>query len=253
MTPTLPVADAWFRVEQVTDQITRIDEPHVDELLRANIWHVRGIDRDLVVDAGLGVASLRDHVPALFENNPILVISHAHLDHVGSAAEFDERWMHSAASVDSAMPATLNGPELGALLGLDGSQLPDLLITSVPTGFDPAAYSIETAQATKTLADGDEIHLGDRVLTVLHLPGHTPDSICLYDEANRLLFSGDVLYDDVLLDELHESNIDEYIDSMRRLRALPVLTVYPGHGDPLDGERMRALIDQYLGERSAHS
>ncbi|GAB2651031.1 hypothetical protein GCM10027169_16070 [Gordonia jinhuaensis] len=77
MTSALPVADTWFRVEQVTDQIARIDEPHVDELLRANIWHLRGLDHDLVVDAGLGVASLRDHVPALLEHNPILVISSA--------------------------------------------------------------------------------------------------------------------------------------------------------------------------------
>ena len=72
----LPTRSPWFRVEPVTDVLTRIDEPHVHELLRANIWHLRGRERDLVVDAGLGVASLREHVPALFERDPVLVLTH---------------------------------------------------------------------------------------------------------------------------------------------------------------------------------
>ena len=44
----------WFRVSDVGDGVTLIEEPHVDPLLSANVWHVRGRDRDLVVDAGLG-------------------------------------------------------------------------------------------------------------------------------------------------------------------------------------------------------
>jgi glyoxylase-like metal-dependent hydrolase (beta-lactamase superfamily II) len=51
----------------------------------ANIWHVRERDRDLVADSGLGVASLRHHVPALFERDPVLVVTHAHLDHLAGA------------------------------------------------------------------------------------------------------------------------------------------------------------------------
>ena len=65
------------------------------------------------------------------------------------------------------------------------------------------------------------IDLGDRALTVLHLPGHTPGEIGLWEETTRTLFSGDCVYESgVLLDELPESNIADYVLSMERLRDL---------------------------------
>lgn len=243
------VAQHWFEATPAAPGVTRIEEPHAHELLRANIWHVEGAERDLVIDAGLGVASLRVEVPKLFAHDPILVLSHAHLDHVGSAHEFADRRMHAASVVDECMPATLYGPELAPQLGIDPADMPELLLDRVPAGFDPRAYRIPPAPATRCLADGDAIDIGDRSLRVLHLPGHTPGSICLFDEASGALFSGDVIYDDLLLDELHESSIADYVRSMRRLRDLPVRTVYPGHGAPFDAERMRAIIDAYLLRR----
>ncbi len=221
------------------------------ELLRANIWHLRGSARDLVVDAGLGVASLREQLPRLFAHDPVLVLSHAHLDHVGSAHEFPDRRMHRASEVGPGTPATLSGPELSRLLGLEWPDMPELLIDRIPAGFEPREYRIPPAPATAFLADGELVELGDRSLRVLHLPGHTPGSIGLFEEASGALFSGDVIYDDVLLDELHESDIEDYVRSMRRLRELPVRTVYPGHGDPFDATRMRAIIDAYLARRAA--
>jgi len=243
------VARQWFESMPAAPGITRVEEPHVHELLRANIWHVEGADRDLVVDAGLGIASLRTEAPELFAHDPILVLSHAHLDHVGSAHEFADRRMHAASVVGPGMPATLYGPELALQLGLDPAEMPELLLDRIPAGFDPRAYRIPPAPATHRLTEGDAIELGDRSLRVLHLPGHTPGSICLFDEASGALFSGDVIYDDLLLDELHESSIADYVRSMRRLRELPVRTVYPGHGAPFDAERMRAIIDAYLLRR----
>jgi hypothetical protein len=52
----LPVADRWFDFERISDDITRIWEPHAIRLMRCNIWHIRGRDRDLLVDTGFGVA-----------------------------------------------------------------------------------------------------------------------------------------------------------------------------------------------------
>ena len=77
--------------------------------------------------------------------------------------------------------------------------------------------------------------------------------MCLFNEDDGSLFSGDVIYDDVLLDELPESDIADYVSSMLRLRALPVKIVYPGHGDAFDGDRMRQIIDEYVGRRQVIS
>ncbi|MGI5188400.1 MBL fold metallo-hydrolase [Promicromonospora sp. CA-289599] len=241
----------WFQVQRVTETLARIDEPNVHELLRANIWHLRGRDHDLVVDAGLGVASLREHLPGLFENSPVLVLTHRHLDHVGSAHEFSDRRMHAATEVDGRTPASLRGPELASLLGLAWLDAPPLLIDRAPSElFEVDSYAILPAPATDVLADGDVIDLGDRQLRVVHLPGHTPGCICLFEEQSGALFSGDVIYDGVLLDELPESDTAAYLDSMLRLRSMPVKIVYPGHGDPFDGDRLRELVDAHLRLRS---
>ena len=250
MNDALQTVDRWFTAEPVADGITRIEEPHVHEFLRGNIWHIRGSVRDLVVDAGLGVGSLRDERPELFVNGPILVITHAHLDHMGSAHEFTERWAHAAEPLGAPHGTSIRGAELAVQLGLDG-ELPELLIDARPAGFDPDRYALQPAPASRTVADGDVIDLGNRQLRVLHLPGHTPGSICLFDETAGALFSGDVVYDDELLDELRESDRNDYAASMRRLRQLTVRRVYPGHGEPFDGARLAAIIDAYLNRHAA--
>lgn len=140
------------------------------------------------------------------------------------------------------------------MLGLDGLHLPELLIDAFPwTGYDPSRFRIPPLEITTELHGGDTIDLGDQRFVVLHLPGHTPGSICLFDDHSGELFSGDVIYDDLLLDELHESNIDDYVDSMRVLKDLSPSRVYPGHGDPFDADRMRFIIAAYLTKRTRSS
>src|ERR671927_1014655 len=92
----LPIAERWFEEQDIGDGITLIIEPHVDVLERCNIWHVRGRDRDLLVDSGMGVVSLRRHVPLVTERPLVAVASHTHFDHVGAHHELPERWVHAA-------------------------------------------------------------------------------------------------------------------------------------------------------------
>lgn len=67
---------------------------------------------------------------------------------------------------------------------------------------------------------GDVINLGDRQLTVLHMPGHSRGSICLHDRDNKMLFSGDVVYDGAMIDWLPYSHVTDYIGSCERLVGL---------------------------------
>ena len=73
MSDALPVVSPWFTAAAVGDTITLVREPHVDPLVRANLWHVRGRDRDLMVDCGLGVASFHGALPELVARDPVLV------------------------------------------------------------------------------------------------------------------------------------------------------------------------------------
>ena len=256
--PPLPLATHWFERRQVGDGLSVITEPHVHSFLRANIWHLRGSDRDLVVDAGLGTASLRQGVPQLLEHDPVLVVTHAHLDHMGGAHEFDTCYLHEAEAPGTPAPGALRGEPLTSALGLQADAyarpLPDLLLDAAPTlDFDPDAYELRAPASFRPLDDGDVIDLGDRTFTALHLPGHSPGSIALHEPATGALFSGDVIYDlregEQLLDGITGANVEHYVHSLTRLADLPISVVYPGHGHPFGRQRLLQLVRNYVKAR----
>ena len=63
-----------------------------------------------------------------------------------------------------------------------------------------------------------------------------------------VLFSGDAIYDDLLIDDLPDSDRSAYRATMARISELPVHMVYGGHGEPFDGGRMREIAADYLGQ-----
>lgn len=254
--PELPVAPNWFRVTEIDDSITRIEEPFADPWVSANIWHVRGRDRDVLIDTGLGVASLHEEVTALFPGRePIAVVTHAHLDHLGSGHEFAECWAHVLEPTEAMGQGTLSGPELLRILGAEGVEFDtpaDTMVSAVPhAGYDTQTYELRPVRPTRTLVDGDSIELGDRTLTVLHLPGHTPGSMGLFDQEHGILFTGDVIYDPLaILDNLVGSDAAAYATSMRRLLTLDVDVVHTGHGESFGRCRLHELVHEYLGGSS---
>jgi glyoxylase-like metal-dependent hydrolase (beta-lactamase superfamily II) len=254
----LPVADPWFAVRGEDREVTRLWEPHVHRLLRANFWHVRGAERDLVVDGGLGVAVLRDRLPWMFERDPLLVLTHAHCDHTGAAPEFADRRIHAAE-----LGALREPPEWSLRLpalddGLQAAAVAlepvhdDLLIDALPVaGYEPSAWAPSRADTASPLDEGEILDQGDRRWRVLHLPGHSPGSVGLLDEHHGVLLSGDALYDGVLLDDLDGSDVADYVVTIRRLRELDVNIVHAGHNDSFGADRLRTLCDAYLERRGA--
>jgi glyoxylase-like metal-dependent hydrolase (beta-lactamase superfamily II) len=126
------------------------------------------------------------------------------------------------------------------------------LLTALPhAGYDPYAYRVEPVTPTRIVDEGDVVDLGDRRLEVLHLPGHTPGEIGVWEEETATLFSGDCVYESgILLDELPESNPADYARSMRRLRDVPARIVHGGHDDAFGRDRLLELIDAYLAARA---
>ena len=111
---------------------------------------------------------------------------------------------------------------------------------------------MQPAEISRLIGEGDRVDTGDRNFEVLHLPGHSPGSIALWEQSSGTLFSGDAIYDGPLLDQIPGSDITVYLETMRRLRNLPVSVVHAGHDPSFGRERLIEIADIYLISRSHH-
>ncbi len=196
----------WYRSASLENGVTHIFEPYIDPFYRCNIWHVRGRDRSLLFDSGLGVVSLVGQFRWLEDAPLIAIASHTHFDHIGNHHEFAERGCHPLEADILASPTRESTIATRYAKLAMFERLP-------PEGFDEAAYQVRAAPPTMLLEAGDVVDLGDRHFEVMHVPGHSPGSIALWERARGILLAGDAVYDGELIDDAYHSNPQDYIDT----------------------------------------
>jgi glyoxylase-like metal-dependent hydrolase (beta-lactamase superfamily II) len=228
----------WYETIRMADGITLIHEPWIKPFFRCNIWHVRGRDRDLLFDSGLGHVSLIRHVALVCEKQLVCVASHTHFDHIGCHHEFPDRCVHSAEAHILADPRNE--------WTVADRYATDEMFFSPPEGWDAAKYRIPPAPAGRILQHGDVVDLGDRAFEVIHTPGHSPGGIALWERKTDALLSGDIVYDGPLIDDAYHSVVPDYVATLQRMRDLSVSVVHGGHFPSFGPTRYRQLIDEYL-------
>ncbi|HEV8420397.1 MAG TPA: MBL fold metallo-hydrolase [Actinomycetota bacterium] len=183
-----------------------------------------------------------------------IVISHAHPDHYGLAPRLREMSGARILVGERDLPKLADRSMLvatGRLLlraGMPMEELVEMGERERNLGSD-IRPEVEEAAA---IQGGDRVQFEDFDLDVLHLPGHTAGHVCLYHGPSRVLFSGDTLLLDISPNPLIEPDpmepterrrsLVEYLASLDRLSELPLSTVFPGHGPPI--EDPRAVIEE---------
>lgn len=254
---TLPVATQWYSSKKIDDHTTLILEPHVHVLEQANMFLVQGSVRDMIVDTGMGIVPLKPYLDTL-RSDPakdiICVSSHTHIDHIGCVHEFDTRLVHPAEADEMAKPSGLSSlyrDDMPASLlqtFLDAGYPPidELLIDALPfAGYDPKSYVLRGAPATGLLNEGDVVDLGNHSYTVLHLPGHSPGGIGLFEETSGVLFAADAIYDGPLIYEGPGMSVPDYLATFEKLKALDVSVVHGGHDPSFGPSRMHEIMAHY--------
>jgi glyoxylase-like metal-dependent hydrolase (beta-lactamase superfamily II) len=221
----------WFCVREVVPGVLLLGEPQ-----HVYTWLVSGTERAVLLDTGMGIEPIRPVAEAAIPLPLSVVNTHYHFDHIGGNHEFDEIAIHEigAPLIEQSVPREL----LDAYVDYGTRQLEALttyreldseffwLLTSAseprpfPKGFDPGSWTIEPSKATQILSDGDVVDLGDRVLRVIHAPGHSPDGICLLDERNGLLFGADTINRGPIYAHFPDSDLQQLARSTRRLAEL---------------------------------
>jgi hydroxyacylglutathione hydrolase len=142
----------------------------------------------------------------------LIINTHCHYDHVGG-----DRAFLDAANCEVAIH------ELDAEPLREGDEVVTCAIA--------LGEKLEPLEPTRLLHDGDRIELGSLLLDVIHTPGHTQGSVCLYDHERSLLFSGDTIFcDDIGRVDLPTGNHGAMINSLKRLAKLKLEQLLPGHG-----------------------
>ena len=230
----------WFATRSLGGGIYAIAEPgHVNSFL------VLGDKLAVLFDTGMGIAPILGEVRAI-TRLPLLVInSHHHYDHRGGNAGLvphavDIAAHPAGADAHGGAPASWRASYEAAARRAEGlfrrfarldaeaffTLTRDQVMRSLP---DLSGWHVPAVRPTRLLGDGEVIDLGGRALRVLHTPGHSPDGLCLWDEADGSLLAGDTLLAAAFWAHLPGSDIASFADTTRRLARLPARRVLVAH------------------------
>lgn len=222
-------SQGWFAVYRLPGDVFAICESqHFQEV---NAYLIIGQEKSLLLDTGMGICDIKAVVEELYQGEIMVLNSHFHFDHIGDNYKFDEVYIFND-SFAKAMAETGLAKE-----GLGNQLDEDMFVFGYPNGFNPDEFKIPTYKA-KLIGDGHVFDLGNRSLKVIHTPGHSNDSIMLFDNKNKILFTGDTFYLGALYAhfdciEFGKSNIEDYYRSMKDLfeKYPDINALYCSHND----------------------
>ena len=156
----------------------------INEFGLATMYLLVGQKQALLIDTGCGVCDIKNVVNSLTDKQCVIAITHGHFDHVGGAGCFDEVYLNEK---DFALAGTLNPDEVKNFADAFGKA----------GGYQVFEYSVETILENVnlpkfiSLSEGFSFDLGERVVEVYEIPGHTEGGLAFLDIKNRIIFSGD--------------------------------------------------------------
>lgn len=116
----------------------------------------------------------------------------------------------------------------------------------VPVYVHPAEADVEALNdsALYEVGDGDDVVIGGNRFRVLHTPGHSPGSVCYWSPDDRVVFSGDILFDNGApgRSDTPEGDADDLRESLELLVSLSPERVYPGHREPFEDVAEKARV-----------
>ncbi len=196
---------------KITPEIFLLDGAEFD----SNMFY---INNEILIDCGSGFF-LKETLEQMEEYGidpkkiKTIIITHSHFDHCGGAGEWKK----------------ITGAKI-----LVHEKDREALETGKGIMAEEFGLEYKPVKADKILKEGDKIKTGKYEFTVMHTPGHTPGGICLWDERNRLLISGDTLFlDGVGRSDLYGGDEKELKKSLQKIKKLGDIDVLlPGHGTP---------------------
>lgn len=204
--------DAYYVIADLGAGAYAIGEPHYAQCNFSYL--IVGSQRALLFDSGPGLHDIRPVVASLTALPVLAIPSHLHFDHVGNLSRFENVGL----------------PDLPALhkQTRDGKfHLGFYQYLGFVEGFHRPVFSV-----SQWIKPASDIDLGNIQLTLLSVPGHTPESVALLDRTSNRLFAGDFIYPSSIFAFLPGASLQDYRSSAHHVAALlnTTSTIYSAHG-----------------------
>lgn len=221
----LPISNEWFHVYHLSDDLFAITEPF--QWQEVISYLIIGSDSALLFDSGNGMGDIKAIVDQLTKLPVMVLASHSHIDHVGGHHQFERVLAPKTDFTDTRAKGMPND-----FVREEASEI--ALCKPLPAGVTEDNHHIKPFPPHGYVAEGSRIDLGGVSLEVMLVPGHTPDSIALFDQGGGRLFSGDTYYKGPIWLYAPETDLAAYRMSIKRLAALvPNLkAVHGAHNEP---------------------
>lgn len=179
------------------------------------VYHDESSGDGVIIDPGAYTHEEKEDMLYYIRSNNItikyIINTHGHIDHILGNKWAKEQFQVPILMNKDDMPLLEKSVEQGSMFGVAVSNPPE-----------PDKY----------LCEGDTVTFNNCTLNVIHTPGHSPGSVCLVDEKNKIIFAGDVIFHNSIgRTDLWMGNMDTLISSIKdKLFKYPDdFVIYPGH------------------------
>ena len=230
-------------IEEIGEGIYLIRIPLPDNPLGAlNSYLIIGEERNLLIDTGFFHPVCKSAMLEGFQkigaklSDTDIFLTHLHADHSGLALDLsDSETKIYCSRKDGAIVNLFASQEywddMGLFFSLHG--MPDRK-NDQDKGIHPGKLFGGRGQIRfETVEDGDIMDTGKYQFRCIQTPGHTPGHMCLYEENEKILFSGDHVLGDITPVLSPEKGLEKplraYLESLERIRSLSINIIHPGH------------------------
>jgi glyoxylase-like metal-dependent hydrolase (beta-lactamase superfamily II) len=226
----------WFEVYELPHDVYALYEP--GQFQEVISYLTIGEEAAAIIDTGYGMGDIKGLAEELTDLPITVITTHTHVDHIAQNHQFDHVavYDHQFARENAEI-----GKDHESVKGaLDAG----MVWKPLPPTFNPETWNIPPFKVTRWLKDGDVIDLGERHLETYHIPGHSPDSICILDRAARYLWTGDIFYNAPIYLYSDTTNINDFISSYEKMVNLfsHYDRLLPGHNETYVDKEILARV-----------
>lgn len=233
-----------YECEQISSDIYRISD-----FGTANCYLVIGTEKAMLIDMGTGLGDLKGFIHTLSSLPLYIVATHGHTDHIGGCGQFEKIYLHPADFEQFKKMSKLRTRRAFLSIQKSAKDLGIRLKDLTKPEFETELIPIENNMI---------FELGNKTIKIIHTPGHTPGSVILLDEQDKIMFTGDNVNPVLFMFLPGCISLEEWLPNAKiALELAQTYTPFYGHDNGKQSyeqiERIVKIGEKILRERKRNS